>query len=79
MSTRDKPGFKGARLGVESGVPDGGICLAGAGAHVDCCFKQHHLQAFAHQGAGNSAPDGAAPDYRDVKGLLHVDDYRAIG
>lgn len=79
MPARNQPGLMGARLGIEPGVPDRGVRLAGAGAHIRCGLKQHHLQALAHQGAGNSAADDSATDHRNVKGVLHEDDYRCFG
>jgi len=56
VTARDKPGFHAPRLGVEAGVPDGGIRLARACTHIAARLNERDPSSLA----GERARDGAA-------------------
>ena len=66
VATGDKSSLEGAWLGVESGVEDRGVGLAGPGANVAFGLDQHQPKLEPRKLAGDRTADVARADDRDV-------------
>ena len=69
VAARDQSGFQGSGSGVEAGVQQGGVGLAGAVTDVVAPLDQRHGQSRARQCAGDGASDDSRADDRDVADL----------
>ena len=74
VAARHQGRLERARLGVEAGVEQGGVGLAGAGAHVGPRLEQGDAEVEAGELARDRAAHHAGPRYQDVRvePALHI-------
>ena len=66
VAARDQFGLQRAGRGVEPGVQDRGVRLAGALADISARFQEGHTELIAGQLTGDGAADHTAPDHGHV-------------
>ena len=71
IAAADHRGFQRAGFGVEPGVQDRGVGLAGAVADIISGVEQRHRQLVAGQFAGDGRADDTGADHDDVMGGVH--------
>ncbi len=78
VAAHHQPRLERARLGVEPGVQQRRVGLAGAGAHVRARLEQHHAQVEARELARDRAAHHSRPRDQDigVEPALHAREYR---
>ena len=72
VTAGDEPGLERPGLGVEAGVQQGGVGLAGAITDVVAALDQRDGQAGPPEGAGDGAADDAGADHDDVANLVRA-------